>query len=393
MPFAANSSTPPVVAPKIDLPFENPANIVGDVREWLTVHWTDVALALVAAFIIYLVLNSVRSLGARLARRRAPMGLPTVVGRAIARTSHPFMALAAARLVMGYANPPDWLAATITFLFTVVAAFQVAMWLREIVLGLVERHADADAGSETLVNAMGIIRLLVSVALFAIAIVVVLDNVGVNVTGLVAGLGIGGIAIGLAAQGIFSDLFAALSIIFDKPFRKGETVAYDTTTATVERIGLKSTRLRAVTGERKIISNTQLLNKELTSYAGLDHRRIKFAIGVIYQTHPDQCAAIPDILRAVVEAEGQNFVRSGFIGFGASSLDFEVEFDSLSGDWDEVYALRHRIGIGILRAFNERGLEFAYPTQTTFTAAPDGQMIMPYAQTVAVRPEGGQSTP
>ncbi len=392
MPFAVNSSTPAVAAPKIDLPFENPANIAGDVRDWLSVHWSDVGIAVIAALVIYLVLNSIRGLGARLARRRSGMGLPTVAGRAIARTSHPFMALAAARLVMGYANPPDWLADTIAFLFTVVAAFQVALWLREIVLGLVERHADADAGSETLINAMGIIRLLVSVALFAIAIVVVLDNVGVNVTGLVAGLGIGGIAIGLAAQGIFADLFAALSIIFDKPFRKGETVAYDATTATVERIGLKSTRLRAITGEKKIISNTQLLNKELTSYAGLDHRRIRFAIGVIYQTDPDACAAIPDILRAVVEGEGQIFVRSGFIGFGASSLDFEVEFDSVTGDWDQVYALRHRIGIGILRAFNERGLEFAYPTQTTFTAAPDGQMIMPYAQTVAIRPEDGSST-
>src|SRR5690606_18373644 len=100
--------------------------------------------------------------------------------------------------------------------------------------------------ADTLSNAMALIRVLVTVALFAIATVVVLDNLGVNVTGLVAGLGIGGIAIGLAAQGIFSDLFAALSIIFDKPFRRGEIITYDQTTATVERIGLKSTRLRAV---------------------------------------------------------------------------------------------------------------------------------------------------
>src|SRR3546814_6955493 len=119
---------------------------------------------------------------------------------------------------------------------------------------------------------MGIIRVIVTFVLFAIAAVVVLDNLGVNVTGLVAGLGIGGIAIGLAAQGIFSDLFAALSIIFDKPFLKGETINYDQTTATVERIGLKSTRLRAITGEKKIISNTNLLGKEITSYVDLDHR-------------------------------------------------------------------------------------------------------------------------
>jgi len=118
----------------------------------------------------------------------------------------------------------------------------------EIVLGLIQRRA-AEGHNETLSNAMGIIRLLISVALFAIAAIVILDNMGVNVTGLIAGLGIGGIAIGLAAQGIFSDLFASLSIIFDRPFRVGETIKYDMSTATVERIGLKSTRLRSVNGE------------------------------------------------------------------------------------------------------------------------------------------------
>ena len=177
-----------------------------------------------------------------------------------------------------------------------------------------------------------------------------------------------------------ADLFAALSIIFDKPFRRGETIHYDATTATVERIGLKSTRLRAVTGEKKVMSNTNLLQKEITSYQALDHRRIKFAIGVIYQTDPDRAERIPDILRDIIEGLGGTFVRSGFVGFGASSLDFEVEFDVYLPDWDAVYQVRHRIGIGILKRFNAEGLEFAYPTQTTFTAAPDGRMIMPYAE-------------
>ena len=112
---------------------------------------------------------------------------------------------------------------------------------------------------------MVLIRLSVSFALFAIAAIVILDNLGVNVTGLIAGLGVGGIAIGLAAQGIFSDLFAAISIIFDKPFRRGDTVTYDTTTARVEKIGMKSTRLRALTGEEKIIANSKLLEKEITN--------------------------------------------------------------------------------------------------------------------------------
>src|SRR6201999_2371357 len=114
----------------------------------------------------------------------------------------------------------------------------------------------------TLGSAVGIIRLLVSIAIFAIALIVVLDNLGVNVTGLIAGLGIGGIAIGLAAQGIFADLFAALSIIFDKPFRRGDSIKWDAVSGAVEAIGLKTTRIRSVNGEEVVISNTNLLSKE-----------------------------------------------------------------------------------------------------------------------------------
>lgn len=365
----------------------SPEQVWADLVAWVQAHGTEIAIAVVAGSVIYLALGLAAGLVARLKDRPgATLGFRALLGRAASRTHHVFLMLVAARLVVSYANPPAPVANTVSFLFTISAAIQGAVWVREVVLGLIERRTAVEGHSETLANATGIIRLLVTVAIFAVAAIVVLDNVGVNVTALVAGLGIGGIAIGLAAQGIFSDLFAALSIIFDKPFRVGETITYDASTATVERIGLKSTRLRAITGERKIVSNANLLQKEITSYQTLDHRRLKFAIGVIYQTDPDLAARIPAILREIVEAEGGTFVRSGFVAFGASSLDFEVEFDVFRPDWDEVYAIRHRVGLAVLRRFNAEGLEFAYPTQTTFTAAPDGRMIMPY-------PEGGFGAP
>ena len=382
MPTREAAAATPIPAPKPKLSI-SPDQVWNDLVAWVQAHGTEILIALVAGLVAYLALGLARSLASRLKDRPGePLGFRALLGRAASKTNQLFLIFASARLVGGYANPPAPVANTIAFLFTVVAAFQAAVWIREIVLGLIERRTSMEGQSETLANATGIIRLLVTVVIFAVAIIVVLDNVGVNVTALVAGLGIGGIAIGLAAQGIFSDLFAALSIIFDKPFRVGETIAYDTSTATVERIGLKSTRLRAITGERKIVSNANLLQKEITSYFTLDHRRLKFAIGVVYQTDPDLAARIPDILREVVEAAGGTFVRSGFVNFGASSLDFEVEYDVFRPDWEEVYAIRHRIGLAILRRFKAEGLEFAYPTQTTFTAAPDGRMVLPY-------PEGG----
>lgn len=346
---------------------------------WMDAHFVTIAVAAGVGVLIYLLLTMVRSFLSGLKKRSgAHLGFLALLARVADKTGHIFMAAVAARLVTGYANPPAAVTSTVSFIFTLSAVFQGAIWLRELILGVIERRTTADGHSESLANAMGIIRLLVSVALFAIATVVVLDNLGVNVTGLVAGLGIGGIAIGLAAQGIFSDLFAALSIIFDKPFRTGETIQYETTTATVEQIGLKSTRLRAVTGEKKVISNANLLQKEITSYQALDRRRLKFPIGVIYQTAPALAARIPAILQEIIEAEGGTFVRSGFVAFGPSSLDFEAEFDAHLPNWDDIYAMRHRIGLSILARFAAEGIEFAYPTQTTFTAAPDGRMIMPY---------------
>lgn len=361
----------------LDIAIQSPQQAAHDISAWFGTHWLNIAIAVGAAILIYFALNLARRSGRKMGQHSAN-AIGIVAGRAIARTSHLFLALVAVRMVMGYANPPDWLSSTIRILFTIVATFQVALWVREIVLGLIERNADPESGHDTLNNAMGIIRLLVTVAVFAIATIVVLDNLGVNVTGLVAGLGIGGIAIGLAAQGIFSDLFAALSIIFDKPFRQGEIITYDQTTARVERIGLKSTRLRATSGERKIISNAQLLQKEITSLQTLERRRIKFALGIIYQTPTDVVEAIPTILREVVESEGQLFIQAGLIAFGASSLDFEMNVDVPDPDTADYFLTRHRIALAILKRFNAEGIEFAYPTQTSFTAAPDGRLILPY---------------
>lgn len=348
--------------------------------DWISANSADIAIAVLVGIGLYLGLSLARRIGMRLKGRADPLGVTPIIGRVFERTGQFFMVMVPAKLVAGHASPPAVIAEIIHFLFIIAAVFQGAVWLRELVMGVLERRAGDGSSGETLANAMGIIRLIVTVAIFAVAAVVVLDNMGVNVTGLVAGLGIGGIAIGLAAQGIFSDLFAALSIIFDRPFVKGETITYDQTTATVERIGLKSTRLRALTGEKKIISNTNLLGKEITSYVELDHRRMSLALAVVYHTDPEVADRIPAMLKAIVEEQGGVFVRSGFIGFGQSSLDFELLFDVFSADYETIYHTRHRIGLAILRRFRQEGIEFAYPTQTTFTAAPDGTLVMPYAE-------------
>ena len=355
---------------------------------WIDDHWLQIGIAIGAGVAIYLLLSMLR--GFALKRAQAAPGdytLTHIVGRVLHKTRSFVLAIVAIRLVAGYAQPPAAILQLIQVVFTIAVVLQVAIWAREILLGLIQRRA-AEGHNETLTNAMGIIRLLISVALFAIATIVILDNMGVNVTGLIAGLGIGGIAIGLAAQGIFSDLFASLSIIFDRPFRVGETIKYDNSTATVERIGLKSTRLRSVNGELLVISNTNLLAKEITNFANLHRRRVHFLLGFVYQTSPAMLRALPDLLKAQVEAAGHQFVRSSLVTFAASSLDFELLFDVFDDQVEDVAAARTDVAIRIVEALGKAGYDLAYPTQTSFTAAPDGRMIMPYPESPAATPDG-----
>lgn len=352
---------------------------------WVEGNAVELGIAVAAAVIVFLMLSWLKRVAAKIARESEHRAeLKSIIARTLARTSKFFRIMVAVELVNRYANAPQMLARTIDVLFTIAVVLQVAIWLREIILGFIERRAsNGQHERDTLASAMVLIRLLVSFAVFAIAAIVILDNLGVNVTGLIAGLGVGGIAIGLAAQGIFSDLFAAISIIFDKPFRRGDTVTYDTTTARVEKIGMKSTRLRALTGEEKIISNSKLLEKEITNNTLTVYRRVNFPIALVYQTPPATAAKVPDILQVIVEANGSHFIRSGFTNFGASSLDFQLVFDVNSDDVEEMFKARHEIGLAIIERFAKDGIEFAYPTQTTFTAAPDGTLIMPYAPTAS----------
>ena len=252
---------------------------------WLERNRDGLMLGLAVGAAIVAVMLVLRGLGRRTVERD-PHGLSwrTVLGRSLARTSLAFMILAAADVVATYADLPRRAAHVIDILFVIAFALQGAVWGRELVLGVIGRRVAEDNGAGALSNAMAIIRVLVSVALFAIAGVLILDNLGVNVTALVAGLGIGGIAIGLAAQGIFSDLFAALAILFDKPFKRGDTIRYDGSTGTVERIGLKTTRLRSITGEQLIMANTKLLEREIHNLAQANARRMTLYFALAAKT-------------------------------------------------------------------------------------------------------------
>ncbi|WP_294288990.1 mechanosensitive ion channel family protein [uncultured Sphingomonas sp.] len=350
---------------------------------WLQTNWLQIAIAVGIGAVIVLLLMVARRMGRKLCDRPDWVGgWGVVFGRTVSKTGNFFIVMVAAKLVEGYAETPPAITTTITFLFTIAAVIQAAVWARELILGGIE-HRMTGQDHATLGSAFGLIRLLVTFALFSIALIVVLDNLGVNVTGLVAGLGVGGIAIGLAAQGIFADLFAALAIIFDKPFRVGDAITYSGSSGTVEAIGLKSTRVRGATGELKVISNKKLLDNEILNNTRRDYRRIQFTLGLVQWTAVDVMEALPGMMKEVVEDHGMKFVRAGFTNFGASSYDFGVEFDSPGPNFQDAFDARHVVGLAVIRRLNDEGIELAYPTQTDFTASPDGGLIYPYPRKLA----------
>jgi small-conductance mechanosensitive channel len=325
-----------------------------------------VGLALVAAMLI------LRSLG-RIAVARDPLGLGwrSLIGRMLAKTSLAFMIFAAADVVATYAELPHKAARLIDIGFVIAFAIQGAIWGRELILGVIGRKAAEENGSGALASATAIIRVLVSIALFAIAGILILDNLGVNVTALVAGLGIGGIAIGLAAQGIFSDLFAALAILFDKPFKKGDTIRYDNSTGTVERIGLKTTRLRSLTGEQLIMANTKLLEREIHNLAAARARRMTlyFAVGV--GTKADKLARMAGLAeQAVSSRSGCALVRCAATGVGSGAIAFELVYDDKALDNNRTAENRSAVLLALLERLRAEKIELLRASDAAPPLAP-----------------------
>ena len=253
-------------------------------------------------------------------------------------------------------------------IFFIVVIIQIAFWVGSgidfvISVNVKKRMAD-NAASTTTISVLGFISKLL---LWSIALILVLDNLGINITSLVAGLGIGGIAVALAVQNILGDLFASLSIVIDKPFVIGDFIVVDQLKGTVEHIGLKTTRLRSLGGEQLIFSNNDLLKSRIQNYKRMVERRILFGFGVTYRTPPEKLPLINDIVREIILKQEQvRFDRVHFKEYGESALNFEVVYFVKNQDYNLYMDIQQAINLEIFRRFQEAGIEFAYPTRTLF---------------------------
>ena len=252
----------------------------------------------------------------------------------------------------------------------VVALFQVGRWGHGFVRRAVERwagaRAEGDEGPRHERQTMAAaVSFLFRLAIWATVLLLVLANLGVEISGLIAGLGIGGVAAALAVQNVLGDLFSSLSLYFDRPFDLGDFVIVDDFMGTVDRIGMRSTRLTSLGGEQLVFANSDLAKSRIRNYKRMEERRIVTGIGVVYGTPHEKVRQVPAILREAVEAtEGTRFDRAHFHRFGAYSLDFELVWWVLSKEYDEFMERQQAILLHVHRRFEEEDIDFAFPTQT-----------------------------
>lgn len=245
---------------------------------------------------------------------------------------------------------------------------QLAVWAnRLIVFWLARRMAEKRATDPEAATMVTLIGFVARTFVWTLALLLALDQLGFNVTALVAGLGIGGVAVALALQNVLGDLFASAAIVLDKPFVVGDFIAVGELAGTVEKVGLKTTRVKSLSGEQLVFGNALLLGAQIRNYKRMQERRIAFGVGVTYETPAEKLRAIPGWLKSAIEAQPDvRFDRAHFKAYGASSLDFEIVYFVLSPDYALYMDRQQAINFAIFDKFAAEGVDFAYPTRTLY---------------------------
>ncbi|MFH1789473.1 MAG: mechanosensitive ion channel family protein [bacterium] len=266
-----------------------------------------------------------------------------------------------------YLNLAQWLDNCLSVIFVILLAYEASRALKRIFSFYADRYISKLEDQSDAQSTKSIINILWKMAMALMWVVVallVMSNLGLNVTSLVASFGIGGIAIALAVQNILGDLLSAFSIYLDKPFSVGDFIVVGADKGTVEKIGLKSTRLRSITGEELVISNKELTSVRINNFKRMQQRRDDFTIGVEYGTPIEKLKSIPTIIKQIIDSmEDIDFIRCHFVKLADFSLNFNVVFFVKSADYDAFLDFKEQILLEIYSKFGEKGIKFAFPTQ------------------------------
>ena len=330
---------------------------------WLIAAGLAVVVMVGGGVIRFLMLRQFKKLAARSDATLLPVLIATVK-----RTKWLFILILALYVGAVVLTLPTNVRTVVNAVMIVALLIQVGLWAMAATNVLLEQYrqrklAEDPSGLTTL----SLLNFMSKIVIWSLVLLLVLDNMGVNITALVAGLGVGGIAVALAMQAILGDLFASLSIVLDKPFVVGDFLSIADLLGTVEYVGLKTTRLRSLSGEQLVFSNSDLLNSRIRNYGRMFERRVVFKIGVTYQTSRENLIKIPTIIRQAIEQQDKTrFDRSHFMEYGDFALNFESVYYVLGPDYNMYMDIQQAINLYIHEQFEQEGIEFAYPTQTLF---------------------------
>lgn len=256
---------------------------------------------------------------------------------------------------------PEILSFSIARLSLFVFLFQFGIWGNQLICSLV---GDCLIGKQNNKTSSFFINIVFKTILWSLLILLALDNLGVNITTLIGGLGIGGIAVALAVQNILGDLLASLSIVIDKPFEVGDFIVINEFSGTVENTGLKTTRIKSLSGEQLIFSNSDLLKSVIRNFKRMNERRVVLNLDVSYETPVDKLERIPSLIKKIIETQDTiKFDRAHFSCFKSYSLNYEIVYWILDQDYNVYMDAQQFINLEIFKMFNAEKIEFAYPTQ------------------------------
>ena len=352
--------------------FDSGVEYLESVWNWVLSEGPEQAVLLGVATGLFIGLRVIRAFVSGLLRsKKSPGNAPrNIAASIISGTWSIFLLILSVTIVAPFAQElPDAATNALSTTFMIVLVIQGALWMRILISGFssgyLESHPRHEGGAGS--TAITLIKTLSSVIVWAIAIAMILTNLGYEIGPIVAGLGVGGLAIGLALQNVFKDLFSSLSIIFDRPFVRGDYVKLGDGEfqGEVEKIGMKTTRIRSLTGEQIIVGNGKILDTELRNYRRMDERRSQFDIGVVYQTSHEELKSIPLLVEeAAKNVDDVLFERCRFKSFGDSALIFDVVIWVKDREYGVYLEKIEAVLLNIHEAFEREQLSFAYPTKT-----------------------------
>ena len=321
------------------------------------------------------------------------MHWPMVLHEVVARTWTLFLIIAAIYAGTTLLTLPDSVHRLVYSIFIVALFVQLAFWADRIAAAVLAWRLKPirSKSKSAMRNALSLIQFVVRVAVWSLALLLIFQNLGFDITALIAGLGVGGIAVALAAQSVLGDLFSSLAIVLDRPFEVGDFIVFGEQMGTVEKIGIKTTRIRALSGEQIAVSNTDLVKTRVHNFKRMKERRVVLVVGVTYDTPADKLERIPSMVTEIIEKQDEvRFERAHFRSFGNSALEFETVYWVLDADYTIYMDKQQAINFAIFRAFQDEGIEFAFPSQTLYVPELKGAFTT-MAQSAESQPRQAES--